>query len=62
MTDRPFFVQTDVQGYSLHVRRHVGVAFDTAKGTIADWQHEELDRTRLDATPSTDTTASETRP
>ena len=40
----------------------VGVAFDTAKGTIADWQHEELDRTRLDATPSSDTTASETRP
>ena len=30
----------------------VGVALDTAKGTIADWQHEELDRTRLDATPS----------
>ena len=25
----------------------VGVAFDTAKGTIADWQHEELDRTSL---------------
>ena len=40
----------------------VGVAFDTAKGTIADWQHEELDRTRLDATPSSDTTASETQP
>ena len=30
----------------------VGVALDTAKGTIADWQHEELDRTRLDTTPS----------
>ena len=40
----------------------VGVAFDTAKGTIADWQHEELDRTRLDATPSSDTTASEIQP
>ena len=40
----------------------VGVAFDTAKGTIADWQHEELDRARLDATPSSDTTASETQP
>ena len=40
----------------------VGVAFDTAKGTIADWQHEKLDRARLDATPSSDTTASETQP
>ena len=40
----------------------VGGAFDTAEGTIADWQHEELDRTRLDATPSSDTTASETQP
>ena len=25
----------------------VGVVLDTAKGTIADWQHEELDRTSL---------------
>ena len=40
----------------------VGVALDTAKGTIADWQCEELDRARLDATPSSDTTASETQP
>ena len=30
----------------------VGVALDTAKGTIADWQCEELDRAGLDATPS----------
>ena len=54
MTDRPVVVQTDVQGYSLHVRRHVGdqhilsaetrlILIGSSLGT-SSCRHEHLNR------------------